>query len=251
MAVFLVLLAGCFSQPSLSGGAANTQDSTTETSMAQSDSDDSESSSLEEDLEADSEEVLEDDADDILAEDDEVMDEGLEEDEDQEQIEAATEDTMDDSGLEADLGAEAVEDENMDSDAADADLPDADAQSLDGMSNGSLNPLEKVAVYFGFDKYNLNDEMLERVKEVAVDFMDNEQDLTLKIEGNADERGTDEYNYALALRRAQSVKNALVNYGLNPDKINLVSYGESNPVCEEQTRSCYSKNRRVNFKILP
>ena len=277
VAVFLLLLTGCLSKPSISGDATPSSSSATNeaTNVVQAESDDSQSnsfdeddvgesledSSIEEELEEAAEEVLEDDVDEILAEDETTLDESLEDEviEDQEEIEAATQDlALDDTdmGLDVDLGAEAQEaveeaEDTLESDAADADLPDSDAQSLDVMDDGSLSPLEKTAIYFGFDRYDLNDKMLERVKGIAVEFMDNERDLTLKIEGNADERGTDEYNYALALRRAQSVKNALVNYGLNADKINLVSYGESNPVCEEQTRACYSKNRRVNFKILP
>jgi len=64
-------------------------------------------------------------------------------------------------------------------------------------------------------------------------------------------RGSDEYNYALGLKRAKSAKEALVSRGgINPSKIIIVSYGESSPLCtRDYSEECLSKNRRVEFKI--
>ena len=72
----------------------------------------------------------------------------------------------------------------------------------------------------------------------------------IKIEGNCDEWGTDEYNYALGLKRAKSVKEALRANGVHGKKMKLISYGESNPVCTEHNKECWAKNRRVEFKVL-
>ncbi len=72
----------------------------------------------------------------------------------------------------------------------------------------------------------------------------------IKIEGNCDEFGTDEYNYALGLKRAKAVKDALVSQGLNASRVVIVSFGESNPVCSTPSDSCYGKNRRVDLRLI-
>ena len=74
----------------------------------------------------------------------------------------------------------------------------------------------------------------------------------LKVEGHCDASGSDEYNYALGLRRAKATKDALINKGLKADNILMISMGESSPECfENASSSCYAKNRRVEFKIVP
>ena len=76
-------------------------------------------------------------------------------------------------------------------------------------------------------------------------------DLLVRIEGNTDEWGTDEYNYALGLKRAVAVRDALVAKGVSRSKTVLISYGESKPTCTNQTKECWAENRKVTFKILP
>ena len=73
-------------------------------------------------------------------------------------------------------------------------------------------------------------------------------DTTVTVSGNTDEWGSDEYNYALGLKRANSVKDALVANGVNAN-IALVSLGESSPVCTEKTKACWAKNRRVEHDL--
>ncbi len=107
-------------------------------------------------------------------------------------------------------------------------------------------------IYFDFDKYNIRPDQEPRVDEDAKLFAsDAAKDLTIKIEGNCDEWGTDEYNYALGLRRAKTVRDALAIKGIEESRMVMVSYGESNPVCTEHTKECWAKNRRVEFKLLP
>ena len=69
----------------------------------------------------------------------------------------------------------------------------------------------------------------------------------IRVEGNTDEWGNDEYNFALALKRASSARDALVSNGVPAETVKLVSYGESKPVCSEKTKECWQKNRRVDF----
>ena len=75
--------------------------------------------------------------------------------------------------------------------------------------------------------------------------------LKIKLEGNCDEWGTDEYNYALGLKRAKSAKDALIADGIDENKIMLISFGESNPLCNDKNSKCWKMNRRVDYRLLP
>ncbi len=68
------------------------------------------------------------------------------------------------------------------------------------------------------------------------------------VEGNCDNRGTNEYNLALGQRRAESARDYLVNMGVSPDRVRAVSYGEEKPVCFSDDESCWQQNRRADFK---
>lgn len=112
-------------------------------------------------------------------------------------------------------------------------------------------------IYFGFDQYKLSDEDIDTLRQ-NVDMVKSDatamniaEKYSLKLEGNCDEWGSDEYNFALGLKRANAVKDELINDGIAAERIRLVSYGSSNPVCTEKTQECWSKNRRVDFKLLP
>ncbi len=103
-------------------------------------------------------------------------------------------------------------------------------------------------VYFAFDKYDLSSDMKDVVSNNATKLSALTSETTIKVSGNTDEWGTDEYNYALGLKRAKTVKDALVNNGVSAN-ISLVSLGESNPTCSEKTQDCWQKNRRVEHTL--
>ncbi|ASM35815.1 Omp18 [Campylobacter sputorum subsp. bubulus] len=107
-------------------------------------------------------------------------------------------------------------------------------------------------VYFDFDKFNIKSDM-QPVVATNADLLSSSDasSLSIKLEGNCDEWGTDEYNYALGLKRAKAVKDALSSRGINADRISIVSNGKSNPVCTERSKSCDSQNRRADFTLLP
>ena len=106
-------------------------------------------------------------------------------------------------------------------------------------------------IYFDFDKYNIRPDQQAKIPADAQVAMNMPGDMKLRVEGNCDEWGSDEYNFALGLRRAKTVKDALIAEGVVGERITMVSYGESNPVCKEHTKECWAKNRRVDFTILP
>jgi len=107
------------------------------------------------------------------------------------------------------------------------------------------------SVYFDFDQFTINTDMQEKISTGASIAKAAALPYNVKLEGNCDEWGSDEYNFALGLKRASAVKKALVAEGIEESRISMVSYGESNPVCSDKNKECWSKNRRVDFKLLP
>ncbi len=134
---------------------------------------------------------------------------------------------------------------------------DQNVNSMNGNGNDvnyKIAKLEQEAkiIHFDFDKYNIREDQKPLVEEDAnLINSDDAKDFSVKLEGNTDEWGTDEYNYALGLRRAKSVKSSLVALGVDANRLMIISYGESNPVCTEHNKACWAKNRRVEFKFLP
>ena len=100
--------------------------------------------------------------------------------------------------------------------------------------------------YFAFDKAVLSDESRAALVENAQFFMSNPR--ALRLEGHADERGTREYNMALAERRANAVKDFMVLQGVSGNMIEVVSYGEERAASFGSSAAAWSVNRRVELK---
>ena len=112
-------------------------------------------------------------------------------------------------------------------------------------ANEGLGGVQKI--YFDVDKYAITPDMLP----IIINNANLLRGKKIKIEGHCDASGTDEYNFALGLRRAKAAKDALVAHGINPSNIMIVSLGESAPECTiDHSSSCYAKNRRVEFKVI-
>ncbi len=134
-----------------------------------------------------------------------------------------------------------------------SNISDADTVSIDegrygnnGTYNSSSDGFQ--SVYFNFDDYTVPGSQEGAISKDAA----NAQRVggKIKVEGNCDEFGTDEYNYALGLKRAKAVKDSLVMQGIPASRMVLVSYGESNPACTAQTDACYAQNRRVDLRLV-
>ena len=104
-------------------------------------------------------------------------------------------------------------------------------------------------IYFPFDKYSLDETMQNTSQNNAFKLSKIEATTRIKIEGHTDEWGSGEYNQALGVKRAKSVRSNLMSEGISGDLIDLVSFGESDPFCTQKTSSCYKKNRRVEHKL--
>jgi peptidoglycan-associated lipoprotein len=111
----------------------------------------------------------------------------------------------------------------------------------EGRSSAPMSP-----IYFDFDRYNIRDEMKPRMEENARILLDHAT-VRIEIQGNCDERGTNEYNLALGERRAKSAKAYLSNLGVNPDRIEILSYGEENPLATGHDETAWKENRRDDF----
>lgn len=102
-------------------------------------------------------------------------------------------------------------------------------------------------IYFNYDEASLSDDSRSKLARNA-DLLKSTQ-LTVTIEGHADERGTNEYNLALGERRANAVREYLGSLGVDAGRLRTLSYGEERPVCTEVDESCFSQNRRAHLVI--
>ncbi len=103
-------------------------------------------------------------------------------------------------------------------------------------------------IYFSVDQYNITSAKLGQISHNSNLLRNSGK---VKIEGHCDASGSDEYNYALGLRRAKATKDALAANGILANNITLVSMGESSPECgTSSSADCYAKNRRVEFKVM-
>ncbi len=117
--------------------------------------------------------------------------------------------------------------------------------SDDGFGGGSVS---SSIIYFSFDEYALTDSAKNTLGSLA-STMKNSAGVVVQIEGHCDERGSIEYNLALGERRAQSVKNYLVQLGIDPARLTTISYGEEKPAVDGHNESAWSKNRRAEFVV--
>ncbi|MEO1224242.1 MAG: peptidoglycan-associated lipoprotein Pal [Pseudomonadota bacterium] len=98
-------------------------------------------------------------------------------------------------------------------------------------------------VFFNFDQYDLTPQGQATLQAQAA-WLQQYPDVSLIIEGHADERGTREYNLALGERRAVAVRNYLIALGVSPTRLTTVSYGKERPAVVGSNDSAWAQNRR-------
>lgn len=104
-------------------------------------------------------------------------------------------------------------------------------------------------VKFDFDKAQVKDDSYGDIKNLA-DFMNQYPQTTTVVEGHTDSVGSDAYNQGLSERRANAVRDVLVNqYGVSGDRVNAVGYGEARPVADNATDGGRAVNRRVEAEV--
>jgi peptidoglycan-associated lipoprotein len=106
--------------------------------------------------------------------------------------------------------------------------------------------LRQRVVYFDLDRTEIKPEFQQQMR-CHAEFLRQFPQARVSLEGNADERGSREYNLGLGERRGNAVQGALSAAGASSSQLNVVSYGEERPVCRQHDESCWSKNRRVEI----
>ncbi len=109
--------------------------------------------------------------------------------------------------------------------------------------------LKAQTVYFEYDKSVVRASEQSKIAAVA-DYMKKHPEVAVRVEGNCDERGTEEYNRSLGERRALAGRERLVAAGIDPNRVDTVSYGQDHPIEPLHSEAAWSKNRRDDFTVL-
>lgn len=117
----------------------------------------------------------------------------------------------------------------------------------------SLEEINKEApmkmIHFDFDRYFIRDDA-KLVLEENANWLNKLKSVKILIEGHCDERGTEEYNLALGEKRAKSTLDYLVSLGISQERIEIISYGKSQPLDLGHNEIAWQKNRRSQFMII-
>jgi len=105
-----------------------------------------------------------------------------------------------------------------------------------------------LTVEFAFNSSEINDLSFRELRK-AMTFMREHPDTTAVVEGNTDNKGTEEYNQKLSERRAAAVKDVLVKSGIDASRLSTIGYGETRPVASNDTEAGRAKNRRVSIVV--
>lgn len=123
--------------------------------------------------------------------------------------------------------------------------PEEPQEDVGAMLTQLLRP-----IYFDYDRSDLKPEGISTLENIA-SFMKSHPGVRLMAEGNADERGSSEYNMGLGENRAKAVRSYLTSYGISSDRIETTSYGKERPArpgCGDD--DCHAMNRRAEWQVL-
>jgi len=125
----------------------------------------------------------------------------------------------------------------------------ADSLAALGKSTEAVRTLLATMVHFDYDKAIIRGGDAA-VLDQKVAILQANAALRIRISGHCDERGSDEYNLALGNRRATAAKQYVVSHGIDPSRIETVSYGEERPIAQGHDEESWAQNRRDEFEIL-
>ena len=126
-----------------------------------------------------------------------------------------------------------------------------DATAISATASGAYSDTGVTSnnvLYFAYDKSDINSEGRTKIRTLAR--LINENNLSVRVEGHCDERGTREYNLALGEMRAKTVAELLIINGVSSEKISTGSYGEEKPVSSGSNERSWSQNRRALVKTF-
>ncbi len=107
----------------------------------------------------------------------------------------------------------------------------------------------KAQIFFDYDMSNITDASRAGL-DAKLPILRKNPAVRLRISGHCDERGSDAYNLALGQRRAAAAKRYLTDQGIDPSRIEIVSWGEARPAVQGSTEDAYRQNRRDEFEIV-
>jgi peptidoglycan-associated lipoprotein len=130
--------------------------------------------------------------------------------------------------------------------------PGCAVPGIEAFQDPSINP--QIAGIFKNIQFDYNQDLVkgddnrEMLRDIG-EYMRQRPNVFVFVEGHCDERGPEAYNFALGARRANSVRNALIDSGVHPDHIFTISYGKERPLMMDHHEEAWQKNRRAEFKV--
>lgn len=122
-------------------------------------------------------------------------------------------------------------------------------QIVPGSHRDFLTNISSDRIYFGYDQFNVDAEDVATLSSQAT-WLLRYPGVRVTLEGHADERGTRDYNIALGERRANAAKNYLASLGIDPERINVISYGKERPAVVGSNEEAYAQNRRAVTVVI-
>jgi peptidoglycan-associated lipoprotein len=130
------------------------------------------------------------------------------------------------------------------------DIASLSSSGMSARQRAELTKEEKAAieaglqdVFFGYDQWVLSDPGMEALN-LDAQWLKDHPGAVMKVEGHCDERGTADYNMVLGEKRAKTARGYLLESGVAPKQVAIVSYGKARPFCSDPAESCYQQNRR-------
>ena len=152
-------------------------------------------------------------------------------------------DTADSSGSGSSSSSSDVSSSGSDSSSDSSSESSLESASIEKGSQEDLIVNVGDRVFFNYDSAELDADAQELLQD-QVAWLKQYSDVSVIIEGHCDERGTREYNLALGEKRAQSVKNYLINLGISSDRVSTISYGKERPAVIGSNNGAWAQNRR-------